>query len=350
MILNKVFYAYDTKLDKYVDVNEAQKRRFGDYICPDCKEPLIIRKGDKRVWHFAHKKYTYCSSETSLHIAAKKILQDSNFIYLPKRQYVLNNILGETVKIAKVDTEPKIENVRPDIVITLENRQQIAIEIAVTHKVESEKLEKLQKLGLSTIEIDLSNIDQDITLEELRIFILSDNEHKYWLYDSMERTVNTFVHNNTRILDFMPVNNELVFHRCPISARCDKLLNGIARYIDCKHCIFCYKCENDRAYCLGDLRIAEPDDIGESLQKLKQKYKSYENGFLYYIFNHRCPQCGRVLRWKTNEVDGSSFLGCKYPECKFTADPVKFKDYLCKNSFYVTYEQEMEENKNNGWI
>ena len=348
--MNKVFYAYDTKLDKYVDVNEAQKRRFGDYICPDCKEPLIIRKGDKRVWHFAHKKYTYCSSETSLHIAAKKILQDSNFIYLPKRQNVLNNMLGETVKIDKVDIEPKIENVRPDILITLENRQQIAIEIAVTHKVESEKLEKLQKLGLSTIEIDLSNIDQDITLEELRIFILSDNEHKYWLYDSTINAINNYVLKNETILDFTPKSNELVFRPCPISARCNKILKGVARLIDCKHCIFCYKVDGYKAHCLGNVRIAEPNDIGCKIEDLKQKYKGYENGFLYYIFNHRCPQCGRLLRWKTNEVDGSSFLGCHYPECKFTADPGKFKDYLCKNSFYVTYEQEMEENNNNGWI
>lgn len=340
--MNKVFYAYDTKNDKYVDVNEAQKHRFGDYICPDCKEPLIIRKGNKKVWHFSHKKYTYCSSETSLHIATKNIIKESNFIYLPKRQCLLNNIEGQTVKIAKVETEVALGNVRPDIVITLDTGEQIGIEIAVTHKVENDKLEKLKNLGLSTIEIDLSNIDSNITLEELKVILLSDNDRRYWIYDSSQKTVDSFILKNTRILDFTPKNNELVFHRCPINVRCDKTFKGVARSIDCKHCIFCYKYENNKAYCLGDLRIVKPEDTRCSLQQLKQKYKGYENGYLYYIFNHRCPQCGKQLHWKVNDIDGSSFLGCNYPECKFTVDPIRFKDHLCKYSLYIPYESEKE--------
>ena len=347
--MNSIFYALDTKTNQYVDAYEADKDRFGDYICPDCKEPLIIRQGDKRAWHFAHKKDSYCSAETSLHIAAKKIIQNSSYIYIPKRMSVLSCEEGQTVKISKAVVEQSVGDVRPDIIITLDGtREQICVEIAVTHKVENEKVEKLKQLGVSTIEIDLSNIDSDITLDKLKQIILSKNDRKYWVYDSMERAINTFVRNNTRILDFMPTNNELVFHRCPISARCDKLFNGIARYIDCKHCIFCYKYENDRAYCLGDLRIAEPNDIGESLQKLKQKYINYENGYLYYIFNYRCPQCGKELHWKVNDVDGSKFLGCNYPECKFTVDPKRFKDRFCEHSFYITYEAEKELEENNG--
>ena len=45
-------------------------------ICPSCGEPLVTRKGSKRMHHFAHYSGHNCEYryETSLHLAAKKIL------------------------------------------------------------------------------------------------------------------------------------------------------------------------------------------------------------------------------------------------------------------------------------
>lgn len=47
-----------------------------DYFCPACESPLVLRKGDKRKAHFAHKPNGNCSGEAALHKIAKKLIGD----------------------------------------------------------------------------------------------------------------------------------------------------------------------------------------------------------------------------------------------------------------------------------
>ena len=72
-------------------------------ICPSCGEPLVAKKGTKRMHHFSHYSGHNCEYgyETSLHLAAKDILSKANRIVLPAvyififpiRQRLLNYIV-----------------------------------------------------------------------------------------------------------------------------------------------------------------------------------------------------------------------------------------------------------------
>src|SRR5690349_237693 len=53
-------------------------------ICPGCEAPLIAKKGDKVVWHFAHEGAA-CDNgaETAIHRMAKQILAEERTVALP---------------------------------------------------------------------------------------------------------------------------------------------------------------------------------------------------------------------------------------------------------------------------
>ena len=55
-------------------------------VCPACGEPLVAKKGAKRIHHFAHQSGHNCEYgyESSLHLAAKEILSKSQKIILPR--------------------------------------------------------------------------------------------------------------------------------------------------------------------------------------------------------------------------------------------------------------------------
>ena len=73
---------------KLVTINDVQSGLSGECVCPQCKEPLIARKGFNKIHHFAHYKGSHCngSLETSLHIKAKQIFEIKNH-----EQYLLFN-------------------------------------------------------------------------------------------------------------------------------------------------------------------------------------------------------------------------------------------------------------------
>ena len=62
------------------------------------------------------------------------------------------------------------------------------MEIFVTHAINDRKLEKIKKMGISTIEIDLSDVD-DLSDAELTTVILNDNAKKVWKFNRVEEAV-----------------------------------------------------------------------------------------------------------------------------------------------------------------
>src|SRR5688572_18343649 len=54
-------------------------------LCPDCRTPLIARKGEIRQPHFAHKSGEDCrtAGETVLHFLAKEIIATGGELHLP---------------------------------------------------------------------------------------------------------------------------------------------------------------------------------------------------------------------------------------------------------------------------
>lgn len=176
------------------DLTEDNRGLKSNCICPECKSDLVAKMGDKTIWHFAHYKGTesrHCQ-ETALHLLGKYVLSQSDSIKLPpykvgcryqkdilKRSYSLDDIsiFGEDgLLIISSEQEKTLGDIRGDVfskVQYLDNTFFINFEINVWHKVDEVKLEKIRKLNISTIEIDLAHllnenqVDFDIVKAEI---------------------------------------------------------------------------------------------------------------------------------------------------------------------------------------
>jgi hypothetical protein len=88
------------------------------------------------------------------------------------------------LKVDNVTLEPIIDNIRPDVLIESKG-QKLMLEIAVTHFIDNEKMEKINKIGISTIEIDLSKYNMfDVNKDELKNIIINNTQVKHWFYNS----------------------------------------------------------------------------------------------------------------------------------------------------------------------
>lgn len=184
-------YAMRSDNNKMFNPQEALKGY--DYICPCCKENLILKKGEKKVHHFSHKPDSLCNGkgalQTSLHYKAKEFFLEESKIYLSADP-------NDFFEYVDVKLEKKLENIIPDIILTNSNGEVLLIEITVTHGIDNEKKEKLKELGLNCFEINLSKIYQ----EDME---LNDEYLKKWIFNypniKLERELLDEYYNQTSI-------------------------------------------------------------------------------------------------------------------------------------------------------
>ena len=187
-----------------------------NFYCPDCREPVAARLGMDRHWYFAHVGIDCCRqktsvNETALHLIAKEILVEKLKFKLPP--YILYgdhaldgfdpeiiDNLDITERYAllspywfggtrdfifdadQIFLERRIGDIIPDVLICA-GSERLIIEIAVTHFVDDEKLARIKALGISAIEIDLSDAqNRDIGRDELEALIVDGLAGKTWLY------------------------------------------------------------------------------------------------------------------------------------------------------------------------
>lgn len=148
--MQKLLYAL--RDNELISVDSVERGRKCNCICPYCKQPLIAKKGNYRIHHFAHDKDSSCEHgyETSLHLLAKEILSESKTIVLPALKRGSRNklVLEESMEVEILDVrlEQYIDDVKPDVIIDTE-RGTFYIEIYVTHKVDREKLISLRNMA-----------------------------------------------------------------------------------------------------------------------------------------------------------------------------------------------------------
>lgn len=185
--------------DKLVSPSEVTNGLKCNCVCPGCKKPLIANhpKSENRVKYFSHYVKNNCSNgyESALHLAAKRVLIEEKRILVPAIYAVVdvydkNTHIHETASgsfeskvIILGDVEQEVrdyDGVIPDIVAT-SNSKTIFIEIAVTHFIDDEKLAKLKKLQIPTIEIYLEPTSQVPTLEEIRELVVNTPHNRDWV-------------------------------------------------------------------------------------------------------------------------------------------------------------------------
>ena len=214
-----ILYGIRTDDGKVVNIDEVSKGLDCNCICPQCKVKLIAKKGDKNIHHFAHygEQNRECNivkaNESALHLMAKQIILEEKAIMMPALKIMKNQISLELpteiinqlpdqyiynesaiVTFDNVVLEKKYADFKPDIVGTKLQRE-LLIEIAVTHEVDEVKRKAVEKLGISMVEIDLSQfMDSPISKEKLKQSLLMSDNLKKWIYHRSYKDAITKAH------------------------------------------------------------------------------------------------------------------------------------------------------------
>jgi len=171
-------------------------------ICPQCESQLVAKNNplNKRVAHFQHYQTSECDQavETSLHLLAKEVLDQSRQMMLPgfKERFVVKDkkyrgygplldeekefLKSELVTLEDVKIEIYQEGIKPDLLVWV-NGEPVMVEIYVTHKVDPDKLKRIKKKEIPAIEIDLHTINRTISREDLKSILMS-GEFSKWIH------------------------------------------------------------------------------------------------------------------------------------------------------------------------
>ena len=182
---SQLVYAMDSK-NQLVYIEDVDKGLACNCTCPACHARLIAKKGKIKLHHFAHHDCKPCAygAETTLHLAAKDILNKAKKMYLPERTIKIAgrefHADGGFINIEKVELEKRYTQdgvIIPDVVITRNNGKKLFVEIFVTHKVDLDKLDKIKDRHISAIEIDLSSLllEKNDINDSLSAILLDDS-------------------------------------------------------------------------------------------------------------------------------------------------------------------------------
>jgi len=164
-------------------------------VCGHCGAPLVARKGEKRVPHFAHSKDAGAAGdtggcgETAVHLMAKQLICERMEIGLTphlvrsqKYGHLAVWSKGGLYSLATCEPEKTIEDRRPDIVATLEDGRELCIEIAVTHFCDAEKCAWFRDTGRLAVEITLPQLCSTQELEALLFAPGAAADSRKWLH------------------------------------------------------------------------------------------------------------------------------------------------------------------------
>ncbi len=319
---------YALKNNEIISIADVESGLKCGCICPACGEPLIAKKGQKKMYHFAHYHTHNCEYgyESSLHLAAKSILSKAQRFTIPTVKLTFPNsyrgveMISEAkeIKIDEVSLEKRYGGIIPDIVIR-SGKKELFVEIFVTHKIDDNKLAQLKETNISAIEIDLSKKDHSMSEEELTHILLNDSEEKKWVYNA---TIESWKEKYYNICDkkLLTTYSECPFDvkNCPIKKKTWKKQYYADSFYDCLECKYCLGLEDGYVLCLGEERISSIKDFDIPKEKrIKESDEHINNIRNEKLSKGHCPDCGAKLVLKNSQY--GEFLGCKsYPRCVFT--------------------------------
>lgn len=165
--------------------------------CVGCGAALVAKKGEKKRWHFAHHGVEIGEScaESAIHAAAKQVLLESNWLRTPAMRVAVSSctksgaeitessLLAEERDVRFERSSPEVweTNIRPDV-IGYRGERRLLVEMYFRHKVDVDKKAKLAKLGLPSIEIDLTDLDVSSGFKAIEERVLHTTDYKSWLY------------------------------------------------------------------------------------------------------------------------------------------------------------------------
>ena len=140
-----------------------------DFSCPLCDSEVVLKRGEVRRPHFAHKPDTECSGEGVRHKVAKQMIY---LMYLRNVRTVTMSVttfrrcpncsqgvlFSQTPQYDDVACEVDVGRHRVDIALFRDGKPTYGIEVQDTHPVDNEKWDAFKKLGFPCIEVEAKNV------------------------------------------------------------------------------------------------------------------------------------------------------------------------------------------------
>lgn len=264
------YLQYGLQNNKLVHISDVNNGLECKCICPACKCKLIAKKGNKVIHHFAHYNAEECKYgyETALHLAAKEILYNAKKIIIPPLFLTIPNSYNREVKIVdaqtviidKVELEKIYNDIIPDIVV-YSCGTKFFIEIYVTNAVDETKLQKIKNSKISTLEINLSKMNREISQEELKRYLINLSEEKYWIYNT---NTEKWKKNFKSVGDIKFIRKDgfdWYVDNCPIiSNKNYEPKRSVNVKTECLNCDYFMGIEEEHIVCTGIKRIATKED------------------------------------------------------------------------------------------
>lgn len=191
-----------------ISVYDLDIERIHNCICPGCGADLVAinrgqdpahKKPREKTTHFRHSNPCEWAPETAIHLLAKKVLMESKILLLPE-------LVEKGVKLLQ-QTKEKFDfafveefrgeggnRVKPDIILVKQGKE-FFVEFCKTNPVHEDKYEKIKKLNITCLEIDLNEVkpivDGKLNIEGLRELFEdeTDTELKRWVYHSKKQSL-----------------------------------------------------------------------------------------------------------------------------------------------------------------
>jgi hypothetical protein len=254
---------FGLKDGRLLHINEVERGLECCCVCPGCEAPLIARHGQKNVHHFAHANGASCEGayETSLHLAAKEVLEKELRIVLPAVTAKLQNNRAPVEfapemdhRIDSIELEKKLGTTIPDVTAIIAGNK-LAIEIKVTHGIDEEKLSRIKQEGVSTLEINLSDLPRDLNKDLIRFHVVESVDRKVWIHNAYAVARHAHLLMSGRKMPVTTRGMALHVDNCPKPARKFHGIPYANVMDDCLHCEFNLHVGGDFIICGGARKV-----------------------------------------------------------------------------------------------
>lgn len=200
---------YGLKENELVTIDDVESGLKCNCVCPNCKQPLIAKKGEVKEHHFSHYKVSDCGKaiETVTHRLSKGFIEKAKFfttppIYFPDTRV---SIVEESqVPIDDVKLESRLGFIVPDIII-VSGSKILIVEVRVTHGVDEQKAHKIRSLKLPAVEVFAGQLIKRLYYEKK--YFLDDTEYKRILIE--ESAYKLWINNPMAESKIRQIKNEL---------------------------------------------------------------------------------------------------------------------------------------------
>ena len=343
----KYSYAYDG--DVVVHIDDVSKH--GTFYCLSCGKEMVVRLGDKKSHHFAHKvNDVSCNSETYLHKLAKLLLkkkfQEGGF-EIEISRYLLckksGNCLFEDIDCKMpiprkydlkrcydtCDEEQDIDGFCADLLITGEGRCPILVEIYVSHKCSNQKINS----GHRIIEIP---IESEADIEYFYKNVIAEKERVRFYGFKRELAKREFIACK-KVSRFILYKSGAAFVKtifCERQHDRDDCFSLLELNMDYYHSNFVSNTDTDDAYYFEDYD-AEHDDLYRTLEMGEH---SLNIGLVYAVNKGFSFKNCHLCKYARDDSFGGGIFCCMSKKYGTPCNPNQKNASSCS---YYTLNREM---------